>query len=121
MARTIAVIALVFALTFLNTENARADVGTTVQTLYSNCSDTALRPADAFDNGFCTGLVAGIGAMMNWQECPEQPGTTPTRGAMLRAFTNWAAKHPEAWSKSQIDGVVASLRETWPCVREFRE
>ena len=41
--------------------------------------------------------------------------TKASFGAMVQAFINWAEKHPEKWSTSRQLGVMASLRETWPC------
>ncbi len=116
MTHLIAAVGFVLALMLLNSEKARAqaDSSDTVQALYSNCRETA----DPYHNDICSGFIEGIAAMMSWDGC--QGTQTPTHGAMVQAFQNWAATHPQAWSQSKVNGVVTALRATWPCARPPR-
>jgi Ssp1 endopeptidase immunity protein Rap1a len=34
---------------------------------------------------------------------------------MMRAFVNWTERNPQAWESNGEVGVLASLREAWPC------
>jgi hypothetical protein len=34
---------------------------------------------------------------------------------MIRAFLNWTERNPQEWNTSGEFGVLASLREAWPC------
>jgi hypothetical protein len=36
-------------------------------------------------------------------------------GAVRQAFINWVQNHPEHWTEDYMTGVMAALRETWPC------
>ena len=40
---------------------------------------------------------------------------SPTGGAMIQAFENWAAAHPEEWNNPANVGAMLALRATWPC------
>jgi hypothetical protein len=41
--------------------------------------------------------------------------TKASFGAMVQAFVKWAESHPEQWGTPRQLGVMAALRETWPC------
>jgi hypothetical protein len=99
-----------------------------VQKLLQECN--ALQGSgepDAMDYSnfsYCIGYVGGIGDAMlaNGQIVhPLNPVVSIcdegliSRGAMVQAFRNWAQKHPERWSDNDSLGVMAALRETWPC------
>jgi hypothetical protein len=43
------------------------------------------------------------------------PGTAVSYAAMVQAFENWAAAHPERWSDPSTDSVMAALAAAWPC------
>jgi hypothetical protein len=34
---------------------------------------------------------------------------------MMRAFLNWTEQHPQEWDSKGELGVLAALREAWPC------
>jgi Rap1a immunity proteins len=69
----------------------------------------------------CLSYVSGIGDAMllngkidplgQMSICAEKI----TYGAMEQAFKNWAQKHPERWGHLRYVGVIAALRESWPC------
>src|SRR5579859_2770914 len=40
---------------------------------------------------------------------------SPTYGAAVKIFTNWANAHPEQWDKKQLFGVITALTEKFPC------
>jgi len=122
-ATTSSVLAIVVAATFVGLIPANAadpDHGG-VQSLYSDCKTEPSTSAQAV---FCLGFVSGVGETMNFtgyfkQEHPDVGKfaicASPSHGAMVQAFINWAEKHPEEWAKSRIYGVMLALRETWPC------
>jgi hypothetical protein len=97
----------------------------TVQSLHRHCS----REHDVFDIAFCIGFDSGVAGVMFWNGqpghgryqhafgCRRRPcsGAKITQGAMVQAFMNWAAKHPENWDLPAPIGVIAAMRHTWPC------
>jgi len=34
---------------------------------------------------------------------------------MIRVFLNWTERHPQEWERDGEYGVLASLKEEWPC------
>jgi hypothetical protein len=109
------------------------DNKTTVQLLYEACQQARGSPS----LNFCLGFVAGTGYLMtvnaaalhkipssstlarvyvgNLGICSADGMSNPTGGAMVQAFINWAAKHPEHWGDMPISGVIMALASTWPC------
>ena len=133
MTRLITALGFALALIFLNAEKTRADEGPppppppTVQGLLSACTQTfhsgnASEYILGVNKGFCWGYIAGVAATIGpaGLACVGDPttGKPPPLRAMEQAFTNWAQKHPEAWSKQEAAGVTEALRETWPCPRK---
>jgi hypothetical protein len=112
---------LLSALVLCRQAEAQDKPDQTVQGLYMACKETNM---DQFDRGRCLGFISGIGDVMavigsgrhDLQLGLCGPSPTPTYGAMIQAFMNWAEKHPEQWNIAQEAGVVIALRETWPCV-----
>jgi hypothetical protein len=88
--------------------------GQTVRELNRQCGQPGL-------NLFCTGYVTGVAHMMfmNAAEPSEVRAClgerTVSNGAVVQAFTNWTAKHPEHWEMESITGVMLAIRATWPC------
>jgi hypothetical protein len=95
----------------------------TVQELHDMCvsSDLGLR-------GICSGYISGVADMMvglpklGLTGTPDLPVSalsicfdTVKYGAMTAAFDEWAEKHPELGNKLRLTGVIAALREKWPC------
>lgn len=113
MTRLIAAIGFVLALLLPSSEEARAEGGT-IQSMYENCTDTEGKMA------LCDGYISGVGDMMDANGKLHAPGFSmcgsPSYGAMIQAFKNWAPQHPELWSKPQLFGVAAALMVTWPCL-----
>lgn len=64
-------------------------------------------------NGYLLKSGRGSEPLRQFSTCPGDP--IPTYGADVQAFKNWAQKHPEHWTDPDILGVIAALRETWPC------
>jgi len=109
------------------------DRTSTVQFLYEACQ----KPHDSSSFSFCLGFVGGTGFLMTLNGtalqkiplpntfariyvgsvgiCAGQGMSNPSVGAMVQAFVNWAAKHPEHWGDMSISGVLMSLASTWPC------
>lgn len=94
----------------------------TVQFLYQACKAEPVSPLGRF----CLGYSVGVGQMMvlnGYQGhemglCPPPTirGTfTPSGGAMIQAFLNWAEKHPEKWAGPALVGFAVAMSTTWPC------
>ena len=80
----------------------------------------------AGDRWYCYGRVTAVFEMMGivgiaakqldsmrpWQVCVDP---TPSNGAVVQVFVNWANKHPEKWDLPDVVGIVAAMRGTWPC------
>jgi hypothetical protein len=80
-----------------------------VQGLYQVCQ----APRESADWNLCFGYVAGAAdqlAMLN-AICPGGVAYL----AMVQAFTNWAAAHPEQWNIPRGEGVFYALIATWHC------
>lgn len=98
-----------------------------IQTLLQECNNQD----DVSDQLHCVGYVGGVSDMMNvngllitqyhegsanlvkFAICPGKP--TPTYGVKLQVFKNWGQRHPERWGEQDFVGVIAALREAWPC------
>jgi hypothetical protein len=81
----------------------------------------------------CAGYIHGFSTMMILMgQASADPGLTPDRRDALRAyglchqetvpvadmmtaFLNWAERNPQERETNGEDGVLASLREAWPC------
>ena len=71
----------------------------------------------------CLGYISGIGDTM--QVVGVEALSDKTRdfamcgiaryNAMVQAFVNWAEKHPKRWEEPRRFGVMAALKELWPC------
>lgn len=71
----------------------------------------------------CLGYISGVGDAM--QVIAVEALSDQTRdfaicgiaryNAMVQAFVNWAEKHPERWEEPRRLGVMAALKELWPC------
>ena len=101
-----------------------------VEKLLRECS-AGSADSPLFEWFHCIGYITGIGDMMGlnglliakYDEgvinlnhlafCPGKPA--PTYGATLQVFKNWAQRHPERWGDKAFVGVIAALREAWPC------
>jgi hypothetical protein len=85
----------------------------------------------ASDLSYCIGRIGGVADLMSsngyllttgtdsealrrTSSCPNT-NPAPTYGADVQVFKNLAEKHPEFWSAPDILGIVASIREKWPC------
>lgn len=104
----------------------RADQNdTSVQSLYQWCQDENDVKAVA-----CMAYAAGVADVMvrNSTLRHQLDGDDRERlslyavcakgatfGAAGQAFMNWAAKHPDRSTEPRVDGVMAALRDTWPC------
>ena len=87
---------------------------------------------------FCLGYIKGIGDLMfangivrdhipttntmartylgNTGGCTgDAAHGEPAGAAMIQAFANWAAAHPERWGDRAWTGVVKALAKAWPC------
>jgi tRNA U34 2-thiouridine synthase MnmA/TrmU len=70
----------------------------------------------------CAAYIQGFGAMMYVVEkrktlaafgvCQQE---TVTVAEMIQAFLNWTERNPKEWQENGEIGVLASLREAWPC------
>jgi hypothetical protein len=97
-----------------------------IQKFLSECNNSRL----ASDLSYCIGRIGGVAGFMSYNgylltgtdsealrrtsSCPNT-NPAPTYGADVQVFKNWAEKHPEFWSAPDILGIVASIREKWPC------
>jgi Rap1a immunity proteins len=109
-----------------------ARAGANVQEMYQNC----LSKGDNVRQAICAGFVGGVAEQMEYNgailaRMNKTDELLPTRlimvtmsacygdvsyGALIQAFVNWAAKHPEKWSDTAQRGVMEAARETWPCL-----
>ena len=80
-----------------------------VKTLHQAC----IAPKESQTFGRCFGYVQGVAdAMMGKTFCL---GDRVDYSALIQAYNNWAAAHPEKWTEFQIIGVMTALSEKWPC------
>jgi hypothetical protein len=96
-----------------------------VQDLLGFCES----PATSQSYNFCIGYVGGIGdllvvnRLLYKQGLSEMTGAeicgepSPSHGAMMQAFRNWAHSHPERWADHEYFGVMLALMDSWPCPR----
>lgn len=71
---------------------------------------------------FCQGYITGlyqynqaIGRVFRGiNHCPPE-GTDPSRNEGVSIFIAWAKKHPDQLSTFPFDGMLAALKEKWPC------
>lgn len=47
--------------------------------------------------------------------CLANGETSPSGGAMVQAFINWANAHPTKWGEEDVAGIADALSSTWPC------
>jgi hypothetical protein len=113
------------ALSVLAPGAGMAQEGATVQAFLDVCNSPAGSPLETY----CLGYVAGLGEMLSVNGLLLQSMTphdanvlrpismcgSPSQGAEVQAFKNWAVMHPEQWTKAAGVGVGLALRETWPC------
>jgi hypothetical protein len=121
------VLAGCFVLMLLN-GSAQAASNRTVQDLYTDCKSTeaakqvsCIRFIDGISSAM---LISGQLSLINslaWHRrqiystmgmCPEQ---SLTQGQMRQAFVNWVERNPKEWQKMEYEGVIAAMKETWPC------
>lgn len=99
-----------------------------VEKLYGVCKSPDIKIL-----GRCAAYIQGFGAMMDivGQASAETNPASDRRNAlaafglchqgmvtvpeMIRAFLNWTERNPNAWDERGEVGVLASLREAWPC------
>ena len=91
-----------------------------VQALYYMCKKTGTT-----EYWICAGFVGGVADLMGLFPVgprDREPAlkafsmcASPSHGAMVQAFINWAETHPEQWDQPQVNGVVQALRSQWPC------
>ena len=99
-----------------------ASLDMTVQGLYQLCkSDNSNPLIKNTDTIHCYAYISGIADLLVVQGaggakimsiCAKP---TPSYGAMVQAFVNWASAHPEEWGKPRVSGVLAALSKSWPC------
>lgn len=107
--------------------------GDSVQFLYESCKQELAAGLPQFclgylegvaqfmaTNGYERGKVSPANSEAKWYLtemglCPGPAIGVPSGGALIQAFLNWAAKHPEHWADHTLLGVVLALRSTWPC------
>ena len=83
----------------------------------------------------CATYIHGFSTMMTMVgEASAEPGLTPERRntlrafglcsrekipvpEMMRAFLNWTERNPQEWESNGEVGVLAALREAWPCTQ----
>ncbi len=88
---------------------------------------------DPVDVAYCYGLIGGIATMlfMNGEKkyinrvdankaadltaCIPASHATFESAALVQSFLNWADRHPGALATRAQLGVVAAIREAWPC------
>ena len=98
----------------------------TVQSLYQFCESNEGSTAWIT----CASYVIGVSTMMESNGSlvrnglDTSPGvlatsmcnsTTISNLAVVQAFKNWAAAHPEQWTSPGSDGVIYALSGLWPC------
>lgn len=95
-----------------------------VQAQLNECKDT-----ESGLYAVCLGEIAGIssvmllnagilkGAGIGKTKVPVMctVGQSPSYGAMIQVFINWAERHPEHWDMSPQIGIMLALEDTWPC------
>jgi hypothetical protein len=99
---------------------SRATADDNVQSLYNLCKTGE----GSQEFALCVGYIGGIGSVMQFMGAglKQHPDLRPfaicgtaSNGAMVQAFVYWAGKNPREWTNKQTVGVMAALRENWPC------
>jgi hypothetical protein len=80
-----------------------------VQGIYEVCQ----APRQSADWNLCVGYIEGAADQLAAVNLTCPGGVAYF--AMVQAFMNWAAAHPEKWTMPRGDGVFHALSETWPC------
>jgi Rap1a immunity proteins len=99
-----------------------------VERLYGFCKSPDIKILDR-----CAAYIQGFGAMMylvgqasaDTDRTPDRRTTLAAFGLchqgmvttadMIRAFLNWTEQNRKDWDDNGEFGVLASLREAWPC------
>lgn len=119
--------ALLLACVPAHAESA-SDNGSDVQQLYYWCQE----PAGTGHWYYCLGTLKGMSVAMAVTGVDLQDGSlvatgrtialcvpegekTPTGGASLQSFLNYAKAHPEDWSLPAEVGIMRAFMATWPC------
>jgi Rap1a immunity proteins len=108
---------LIFSLVPTNAENPTHDV----QELYTFCRASM----SSAEYGICLGYVSGVVDMLQLlhihkQSHPEDTNPfeiceSPSYGAVVQAYMNWAQNNPKEWSHHRVVGLLAAIVENWPC------
>jgi hypothetical protein len=124
-----AMFGMLIALTIGNAANA-AHVARdgSVERLYGFCKSPDIKMRSS-----CAAYLQGFGAMMYFvgqasadtDRTPDRRTTLAefglchqgmlTTADMIQAFVNWTEQNPKEWVNNGEFGVLASLREAWPC------
>jgi hypothetical protein len=92
-----------------------------IQALYRQCTSS-----EPVSHAYCAGFIEGVAGSMiasdsvlqsknlhlNMGWCADE---NPTVEQMIQAFKNWHDKNPQFWDKQKVIGVIASMRDVWPC------
>ncbi|WP_444668466.1 Rap1a/Tai family immunity protein [Cereibacter changlensis] len=81
---------------------------------------------DLLERMSCISLMRGAHTAMAsacWHWRKTRTGPPPvfsmspetTFNASIQSFVNWARDHPEHWGRDAATGMVAAIRETFPC------
>ena len=69
---------------------------------------------DAFDDGYCQGLVSGVASHINSEDGADLTTPNPTVGQLIRIVEKYMEDHPEELSKPAIWLIRASLVKAFP-------
>jgi hypothetical protein len=99
-----------------------APLDMTVQGLYQQCKSEDVKTIDGqIDTVQCYSYISGVGDLLAAQGASGAKimsicaKSTPSYGAMVQAFVNWAEAHPQEWGKNRLLGVVVALGRSWLC------
>jgi hypothetical protein len=91
-----------------------------VQALYNVCK----APESSQLYAVCLGYISGVADTMQLLGAAQERHpefkpvaicATPSYGAMVQGFVNWAEANPKEWDENRIVGVGGALKKNWGC------
>lgn len=89
--------------------------------LIAVCSADPSDPLMTAAVNFCQGFAVGVFRTLEDEQAAMEtklfciPGRAPTRSEAIARFDAWAQSHPDMLQAKPEDGILAYLRERFPC------
>ncbi len=69
---------------------------------------------DAYDDGYCQGIVSGVASHINSEDGADLVGPNPSVGQLIRVVQKYMDDHPEELSKPAVWLIRTSLIKAFP-------